>query len=62
MKMLKCGRSLRNADIKTIRFPEDEIAIETYFVINKGIPEPKICDVRVIKCLPGGKEEIIATG
>ena len=32
------------------------------FFVEKGIPQPKILDIKIIKCLPGGKEELIAKG
>ena len=36
--------------------------LDTTFFIEKGIPQEKIVEIIVVKCLPGGKEETIANG
>ena len=53
---------MKSIDIKTIRFPEEEFALESTFCVPEGVPETKILTISVIKCLPGGKFEPVATG
>ena len=36
--------------------------LDTTFFIEKGIPQEKTVEIIVLKCLPGGKEEVIANG
>ena len=62
LKVVKCERSLKNSDIKTINFPLESIPIDTTFFVEKGIPQEKTLSIVVVKCLPGGKEETIANG
>ena len=61
-KLIKCDRSLRNSDIKTVTFPNDPIPIDSTFYIEKGIPQEKIVHISVMKCLPGAKDVSIANG
>ena len=53
---------MKSIDIKTIRFPEEEFTLDTTFFIQEGVPETKVLTISVIKCLPGGKSEPVATG
>ena len=60
-KVQKCSTSMKSIDIKTIRFPNEEITLDTtFFTSNEGVPESKYVTVSVMKLLPSGKAESVA--